>query len=73
MFNYAFAVIATVYALVCLTKELDLGMCSGSKSIEEFFQKEAARKLKTNMEAGLKNYGTTSPRRTRRSRRENRK
>jgi hypothetical protein len=41
MSNYVFAIVATVYALVCLTKEAEQGKCSTSKSAEECFKKGA--------------------------------
>jgi hypothetical protein len=39
MSNYIFAIVATVYALVCLTKEADQGKCATSKSAEDCSKK----------------------------------
>jgi hypothetical protein len=41
MSNYVFAIVATVYALVCLTKEADQGKGATSKSAEDCSKKGA--------------------------------
>jgi hypothetical protein len=41
MSNFIFAIVATVYALVCLTKEADQGNCSTSDSVEDRSKKRA--------------------------------
>ncbi len=41
MSNFIFTIVATVYALVCLTKESDQGKISTSKSAEDSFKKKA--------------------------------
>jgi hypothetical protein len=41
MSNFIFAIVATVYALVCLTKEGEQGKCSTSKSVVDDFKKGA--------------------------------
>ena len=41
MSNFIFAIVATVYALVCLTKKTDQRKGATSKSAEECFKKGA--------------------------------
>jgi hypothetical protein len=45
MSNFIFAIVATVYALACLTKEAEQEKCSTSKSAEECFKKGAEEYL----------------------------
>jgi hypothetical protein len=41
MSNFIFVIVATVYALACLTKEDDQGKFTTSKSAEDNLKKEA--------------------------------
>jgi hypothetical protein len=45
MSDFIFAIVATVSALVCLTKEVEQGKCSTSKSAKNSFKKRAEGEL----------------------------
>jgi len=47
MSNFILAMVSIVYAIVCLTKEADQGICSISKPAENKFEKGAEGKHET--------------------------
>ena len=47
MSNFILAMVSIVYALICLTKEADQGICSISKPAENKFEKGAEGKRET--------------------------
>ena len=47
MSNFILAMVSIVYAIVCLTKEADQGICSISKPAENKFEKGAEGKRET--------------------------
>ena len=54
MSNFTFAIVSIVYALVCLTKELDQGKSSTSKSAEDSLKKGAEGELRARAFLGRK-------------------